>query len=169
MESLNKGVFFEMILYNQYNQIAADQWNVWTPQRGGLISENCSVEYDFRRYCMVYGIEVPAVGQQIGISSVWNRQTVVLNCRASVSLECMSSRDGECRSVLYGVTKIRKLVAILWKCKMGGCEHNYLSMSWAAPIHSKIGSNKSLKRGKWVVCSSRFAWEPARKEHLFLK
>ena len=35
-----------MIVYNQQNQIAADRQNVWTPQRGGLISENISVESD---------------------------------------------------------------------------------------------------------------------------
>ena len=28
-----------MIVYNQYNQSAADQYNVWTPQMGGFISE----------------------------------------------------------------------------------------------------------------------------------
>ena len=35
-----------MRVYNQQNKIAADRWNEWTPQRGGLISENYSVEYD---------------------------------------------------------------------------------------------------------------------------
>ena len=118
---------------------------------------------------MVYGIEVAKVGRWIRIISVWNFQTAVLNCRASISLECMSSPDGGCRSVLYGVMKIRKSVAIVWRWKMGGCEHLYLSMTWAAPITSKIGSNKAPKRGKWVVCLSRFACDPARKEHLLLK
>ena len=106
---------------------------------------------------MVYGIEVAKVGRRIRISSVWNCQTVILNCRASVLLECMSSPDGECRSVSYGFTNIRKSFAIVRKCKIGGCEHHYLSMTWAAPIHSKIGSNKPPKSGKWVVCSSWFA------------
>ena len=118
---------------------------------------------------MVYGIEVVKVRRRIGISSVWTRQTVVLNFRASVLLECTSSPYGECRSVSYGVMKIRKLVAIVRKCKMGGCDHHYLSMTWAAPIHSKIVSNKPPKREKWVVCSSRFAWYQARKEKLLHK
>ena len=118
---------------------------------------------------MVYGIEVAKVRRRIGISSVWTRQTVVLNFRASVLLECTSSPYGECRSVSYGVMKIRKLVAIVRKCKIGGCDHHYLSTTWAAPIHSKIVSNKPPKREKWVVCSSRFAWDPARKERLLLK
>ena len=52
---------------------------------------------------------------------------------------------------------------------MGGYEHHYLSMTWAVPIHSKIDLNKAPKRGKWVVCLSRFACDPARKEHLLLK
>ena len=117
---------------------------------------------------MVYGIEVAKFGWRIWISSEWTRQTAVLNCRASVSIECMSSPDGKCRSVLYGVMKIKKSVAIVRKCKMGGCENHYLSMTWAAPIHSKIGSNKAPNRRKWVVCSSRFARDPERKEHLFL-
>ena len=97
---------------------------------------------------MVYGIEVAKFGRRIGISSVWTCQTVVLDCRAIVSLECMSSPDGECRSLSYGVMNIWKLVAIVRKCKMGGCEHHYLAMTWAAPIHSKIGSNKPPKRGE---------------------
>ena len=97
---------------------------------------------------MVYGVKVAKFGQRIGISSVWTRQTVVLDCRVSVSLECMSSPDGECRSVSYGVIKIRKSVPIVQKCKMGGCKHHYLLMTWAAPIHSKIGLNKPPKRGK---------------------
>ena len=84
---------------------------------------------------MVYGIEVAKVWRRIGIISLWTHQTVVLNCRASVLLECMSSPDGECRSVLYGVMIIRKEVAIVRRCKMGGCEHHYLSMTCAAPIH----------------------------------
>ena len=102
-----------------------------------MIFEDISVEYDCRRYRMVYGIEVVKVGRRIRISSVWTRQGVVLNCRASVLLECMSCSDGECRSVAYGVMKIRKLVTIVQKCKMSGCEKQYLSMTWEAPIHSK--------------------------------
>ena len=35
-----------MIVYNQYNNIASDRQNIWTLQRGGLISENSSVESD---------------------------------------------------------------------------------------------------------------------------
>ena len=60
------------------------------------------------------------------ISSVWTLQTAILNCRANLLLVCMSSPDGECRSVSYGVMKIWELVAIVPKCKMGGCEHHYL-------------------------------------------
>ena len=30
---------------------------------------------------------------------------------------------------------------------MGGCEHRYLAMTWAAPIHSKIGSKTTQKGG----------------------
>ena len=48
MESLNKGIFFEMIVYNLYNQIAADRWNVWICTRGWGIFENSSVESDIR-------------------------------------------------------------------------------------------------------------------------
>ena len=81
----------------------------------------------------------------------------------------MSSPDGECRSVSNGVMNIRKSVVIMRKCKMGGCENHYLSMTWAAPIHSRICSNKAPQKGKWMVCLSRFACDPARKEHLFLK
>ena len=136
---------------------------------GGVISENSSVEYDCGRYSMVYGIEVAKVGRRIQTSSVWTRQTAVLNFRASVLIECMRSPDGKCRSVLYGVRKIRKLVAILRKCKTGDCDHHYLLMTWAAPIHSKIRSNKASKSGKVVVCLSRFACNPAREEHLLLK
>ena len=65
--------------------------------------------------------------------------------------------------------KIRKSVAIVRNWKMGGCEHHFLAMTWAAPIHSKTGSNKPLKRGKWVVCLIRFAWDTEKKEHLLLK
>ena len=111
---------------------------------------------------------VSKFGRRIRISSVCTRQTVVLNCRASVLLECMSSPDGECRSVSYGVMNISKLVAIVQKCKMGGCEHHYLSIAWAAPIHSKISLNEPPKMGELVVCLSRFAWDPAQKEHLLL-
>ena len=46
MESLNKERFFEIIVYNQYNQIAADQWNVWTCTGGWGILENYSVQSD---------------------------------------------------------------------------------------------------------------------------
>ena len=118
---------------------------------------------------MVYGIYVAKVGRRIRISSIWTRQTVVLNFRASVSLECMSSPDGECRSVSYGVMNIRKSVAIVRKCKMGGCEYLYLAMTWATPIHSKIGLNKPPKRRKWVFFSIRFAQDPARNENILLK
>ena len=48
MESLNKGRYFEMIAYNQYNHIAADQWNVWICTRGWGVFENSSVESDSR-------------------------------------------------------------------------------------------------------------------------
>ena len=48
MESLNKGRFFETIVYNQYNQVAAYLYNVCTTQGGGLIFENSSVESDCR-------------------------------------------------------------------------------------------------------------------------
>ena len=84
---------------------------------------------------MVYGIKVAKVERLIGISNVWTCQTVVLNCRASVFLECMSSPGGECRSVLFGVMNIRKSVAIVRKYKMDDYEHHYLEMTWAAPIH----------------------------------
>ena len=60
-----------------------------------------AILYDCIRYHMVYGIEVVKFGRRIGISSVWTRHTVVFNCRASVSLEFMSSPDGECISVSY--------------------------------------------------------------------
>ena len=59
----------------------------------------------------------------------------------------MSLPDGGCRSVSYGVMNIRKSVAIVRKCKMGSCENHYLTMTWAAPIHSKIVSNKPPKGG----------------------
>ena len=59
---------------------------------------------------MVYGIDVKKVGQRIGISRVWTRQTFVLSGRASILLECMIFHVGECRSVLYGVVKIPKSV-----------------------------------------------------------
>ena len=97
---------------------------------------------------MVYEIEVTEFGRQIRIISVSTRQTVVLNCRESVLLECMSSPNGGGVNISYGVMKIRKLVAIVRKCKMGGCEHHYLAITWAAPIHSKIGLIKPPKRGK---------------------
>ena len=38
MELLNKGRFFEIIVYNLWNQIAADQWNAWTFTGGGGFS-----------------------------------------------------------------------------------------------------------------------------------
>ena len=57
---------------------------------------------------MVYWIEVVKVGRRIGISSLWTRQTVVLNFIASALLECMSLPDGECRSVSYEVMIIRE-------------------------------------------------------------
>ena len=46
MDSLNKGRFFEMIVYNQWNQISAHRWNVWICAGGWVISENSSVESD---------------------------------------------------------------------------------------------------------------------------
>ena len=82
---------------------------------GGVIYENSSVEYDCRRYPMVYGIEVTKVRRRIQISSVWNFHTAVLNFRVSVSVECMSLPDGECRSVSYGVMKIQNVFAIVQK------------------------------------------------------
>ena len=72
--------------------------------------------YDCRRYHTVYGIKVAKYGQQIWIISIWTRQTVVLNVRASVSLECMNFPDGECRKISYGVMKIQKLVGELSYC-----------------------------------------------------
>ena len=48
MYSLNKDRFFEMIVYNQENQVAADQWNVWICTGGWGIFENSSVESDIR-------------------------------------------------------------------------------------------------------------------------
>ena len=44
MDSLNKGKFFEIIVYNQQNNIAADQWNVWICAGGWGISKNSSVD-----------------------------------------------------------------------------------------------------------------------------
>ena len=137
--------------------------------KGGGDFRKKSVEYGCRRYRTVYGIEAAKVRQWIRNSSVWTLHTAVLNCRTSVSLECTSSPDGECRSVSFGVMKIRKSVVIMRKCKMGGCEDHYLSMTWAARIHSWIGSNKAPKRGKWVVCLSRFACNPEQNEHILLK
>ena len=48
MDSLNRGRFFEVIVYNQQNQIAADRWNVWICTVGWGIYENISVESDSR-------------------------------------------------------------------------------------------------------------------------
>ena len=48
MESLNKGIFFELIVYNQQNQIAADRWNIWILAGGWGIYEDSSVESDSR-------------------------------------------------------------------------------------------------------------------------
>ena len=48
MESLNKGIFFELIVYNQQNQIAADRQNVWICTGGWGIFKNIIVEYDSR-------------------------------------------------------------------------------------------------------------------------
>ena len=154
MESLNKGISLE-IFVKSIESYCSWSMECMDSSRGGVISDNVSVEYDCRRYPTVYGIEVTKFGRWIRIISVWNFQTAVFNCRASVSLECMRSPDGGCRSVSYGVMKIRKTVAIVWRWKMGGCEHHYLSMTWVAPITSKLGSNKAPKRGKWVVCFSR--------------
>ena len=72
--------------------------------------------YDFRSDRMMYGIEVAKVGQRIGISSEWNFQTVILNGRASVSLECINLPNGKCWSILYGFVKIQKLVGDLSNC-----------------------------------------------------
>ena len=48
MESLNKGRFLEMIVYNQYNHIPTDRWNVWICTGGWCIFENSRVESDSR-------------------------------------------------------------------------------------------------------------------------
>ena len=37
-----------MIVYNQFNQIAADQWNIWICTGGWGIFENSCVESDSR-------------------------------------------------------------------------------------------------------------------------
>ena len=65
---------------------------------------------------MVYGIEVDKIWRRIGISNVWTRQELFLNGRASVSLECTNSPDGECRSISYGIVEIRKLVGEFSDC-----------------------------------------------------
>ena len=65
---------------------------------------------------MLYGIEVETFGRKILIRRVWTRQTVVLNGRSIVFLECINSPNGECRRVLYGVTDIRKLVREFSDC-----------------------------------------------------
>ena len=49
---------------------------------------------------MMYGIETEKVGRRIGISSVWTHQTVVLNCRENLFLECMILPDRECRKFI---------------------------------------------------------------------
>ena len=48
MEPLNKEIFFEMIVYNQYNQIADDRWNLWICTGGWRILEDSSIESDRR-------------------------------------------------------------------------------------------------------------------------
>ena len=48
MESLNKGRFFVMIVYNQQNHIADDRWNLWLCTVGWGSFENSSVESDSR-------------------------------------------------------------------------------------------------------------------------
>ena len=48
MGSLNKGIFFGMIVYNQYKNIAGDRLNVWICTGGWGIFENSSVESDIR-------------------------------------------------------------------------------------------------------------------------
>ena len=65
---------------------------------------------------MVYWIKVAKFWRRIVIRIIWNRQTVILNVRASLLLECMDSPDGECRSVSYGVVNIRKSVGELSDC-----------------------------------------------------
>ena len=74
---------------------------------GGIV---IAIFYYCRRYRMVYGIKVAKVRRRIGISSVWTRYKVVLNDRASLSLECMNLPNGEIRSILYGVMNIQKSV-----------------------------------------------------------
>ena len=59
---------------------------------------------------MVYGIKAARFRKRIVNSSVCTRQAVVLNGRASVSLECINSPNGECRSISYGFVKIQKSV-----------------------------------------------------------
>ena len=48
MESIFKGIFLEIIVYIQYNQIVDDWWNVWTGTGGWGILEKYSVEFDCR-------------------------------------------------------------------------------------------------------------------------
>ena len=91
------------------------------------------------------GIEVAKVGRRIRISSVWTRQTVIFNYRASVSLECMRSPYGECRSVLYGFMKILKSVAIVRKYKMGGCEYHYYWLLGHHPSIQKLAQTNHPK------------------------
>ena len=57
-----------------------------------------------------------------------------------------------------------------WICK-SACIHFIFSGRDAPSVLGciQIGSKKAPKRGKWVVCSSRFACNPAQKEHLLLK
>ena len=59
----------------------------------------------------------------------------------------MSLPDGECRSVSYGVMKIWKLVVIVRKCKMGGCENHYLVITWAAPNPFKNWFEQTTQKG----------------------
>ena len=54
-----------MIVYNQQNQILADQQNVWTPQRRGVIPENISAQSDCK--------EKSAVNSTADIQIEWTR------------------------------------------------------------------------------------------------
>ena len=66
--------------------------------------------------------------------------------------------------------KIRKSVAILWKRKMGGCEHRYLAMTRAAPVRSKIGFERTAQKGETGGSfRSRSARDPERKDYLLPK
>ena len=64
MESLNKGIFFEMIVLNIQNQIAAHQWNVWIYTGGWEGFENYSVESGCG--------ENSGVNEKTDLQIVWN-------------------------------------------------------------------------------------------------